>query len=208
MLLHGSGALWLSNGLGLGDQMAERHDLSPRGAPRSFGPSEGLEFTDVFGQDGATRSPFRSIGEAETEQAEASEANSEQQASRRRRLEEGRVPPTAPTLDASGTQQMLQQLMFLVQSQNQRMNQLEAELAQARSQRSVPPSPPGLRGSLQFGGQGGLGGTGTQGTGGGRSNELPEGKVPFGINLPALTGRAGKEELKSWLVFGTGLRRF
>lgn len=137
--------------------MAERHDLSPRGAPRSYGPGDGQDFTDVFGPDGTLRSPFRSVGEAETEQAEASEANSEQQASRRRRLEESRVPP-APPVDNS--QAMLQQLMYLVQTQNQRMNQLEAELAQARSQRNVPPSPPGLRGNFQFGGQGGLGGPG------------------------------------------------
>ena len=59
--------------------MAERHDLSPRGAPRSYGPGDGQDFTDVFGPDGTLRSPFRSVGEAETELAEASEANSEQQ---------------------------------------------------------------------------------------------------------------------------------
>ena len=186
--------------------MAERHDLSPRGAPRSYGPGDGQDFTDVFGPDGTLRSPFRSVGEAETEQAEASEANSEQQASRRRRLEESRVPPVAPPVDNS--QAMLQQLMYLVQTQNQRMNQLEAELAQARSQRNVPPSPPGLRGNFQFGGQGGLGGPGVQGGGGGRSNELPEGKVPFGINLPAVDWKSWKGRTQELVGFRNWFETF
>lgn len=186
--------------------MAEHHDLSPRGVPTSFGPP-GFDFSNVFGESGALRSPFRVMGETEAEQAEAGQAEQreeqqEQQTSRRRRLE-GNGPEAAAYTPAPAAEQLtatlVQQLLAVVQAQTVRMGQLEQELAQSRPNRAVPPSPPGLGGGLGGQGVGRL--AGGQAQTGGRANELPEGKVPFGINLPVVDWRSWKGSTQELVGF-------
>lgn len=199
------------------DSMAEHHDLSPRGAPTSFGP-RGFDFSNVFGESGALRSPFRGIGEAEVEQAEAEQAEQreeqqEQQTSRRRRLEgngpEAAASTAAPAAAGAGEQltaTLVQQLLAVVQAQTVRMGQLEQELAQSRPNRGVPPSPPGLSGGLGGQGVGRLAGGPAQT--GGRANELPEGKVPFGINLPVVDWKSWKGRTQELVGFRNWFETF
>ena len=196
--------------------MAEHHDLSPRGVPTSFGPT-GFDFSNVFGESGALRSPFRGIGETEAEQAEAGQAEQreeqqEQQTSRRRRLDGNGPEPAmsteAPAANAGAqlTATLVQQLLAVVQAQTVRMGQLEQELAQSRPNRAVPPSPPGLGGGLGGQGVGRL--TGGQAQNGGRASDLPEGKIPFGINLPAVDWKSWKGRTQELVGFRNWFETF